>query len=218
MRAISKLGFALIAVLMLFGCATDPLPDYRYYRSAPSAAVDALAAPLLAETVEVAFFRADGVLGERPIVYSYDDEPQKLSQYHYQLWTDPPGAWIQRRIVDLLGNYRISPLVSPRASPRSEPSQLTGTIERFERIKNATGGQWRVAVALRLRLEAHRASVPLLEKRYEVMLDVAGDTIANSVDSFGQAVDQITAQFVQDLRLTLANAARNGAPAARVGN
>ncbi len=206
MRAALKLCFAISATLLLWACATDPLPDYRYYRPAPSKVVSALPAPLLTDSLEVAFFRADGVLGERPIVYSYDDEPQKLSQYHYQLWTDPPGAWIQRRVVDVLANYQIAPLVSPRASPRSEPSQLTGTIERFERIKSPVGGQWRVAVALRLRLEAHRASAPMLEKRYEVMLDVDGDMIADSVDSFGLAIDQITAQFVQDLQAHLARA------------
>jgi cholesterol transport system auxiliary component len=187
----------LLLLLGLVGCATNPLPDYRYYRPSPSLPVSALAKPLLSDTIEVQYFRADGVLGERPIVYTSSDEPQKLSQYHYQLWTDPPGAILQRRMSDLLAQYGIAKRLTVRASAREEPIQLTGTIERLERIKSGAGTQ--VAVALRLRLEAHRAQTPMLEKRYEKLLSVSDDSISASVHAFGLACDQITAEFVQDL-------------------
>ncbi len=189
----------LTLVALLSACATDPLPDYRYYRPAPSASVAALSSPLLDRALEIEVLRADGMLGERPIAYTLAEEPGKLSQYHYQLWTDPPGSILQRRLVDLFANYRIAPLVTPRASPRAEPYQLIGTIEQLERIK-FSDERYEVAVALRLRLEAHRGQAPMIEKVYRKQLPVSSREINATVDAFGVAVDQIAADLLADLQ------------------
>ena len=192
-----RLLSALCAVGLLAGCATEPLPDYRYYRPLPPQAVQALASPKLVGGLVVDAFRARGVLSERPILYANAEQPQRLLQYHYQLWIDPPGAILQRRFVDLLSNYRVAEYVSDRASPRAEPAMLTGEIERFERVKHAAG--WRIIVGLRIRIEAPRSAAPILDKYYEESREVAADNLSESVDGFGAAIDAIAARLVVDL-------------------
>lgn len=197
---IRRLLSALL-VASLAGCATEPLPDYRYYRPLPPAAVQALASPKLAGGLVVDAFRARGVLSERPILYAKADQPQRLLQYHYQLWIDPPGAILQRRFVDLLNGYKVAEYVSDRRSPRAEPIMLTGEIERFERVKHAAG--WRIVVGLRIRIEAPRSAAPILDKHYEEAREVAADNLSESVDAFGAAVDAIAARLVVDLPSTV---------------
>jgi cholesterol transport system auxiliary component len=191
-------SFGVILAMLVSACATDPLPDYRYYRPHALLTPTALPLPALTSVLEVEAFRADGVFGERPIVYSFAEEPQKLSQYHYQLWTDPPGAILQRRFVDVLAAIKVAPLVTARASPRAEPTKLTGIIERLERVRIAPG-TWQIAVKLRIRIESHRGDKPLLERTYERSLDVADDTISASVERFGQALDGIAEAVAHDL-------------------
>jgi cholesterol transport system auxiliary component len=195
----SRFCLGVVLSALLSACATDPLPDYRYYRPAASAPVAALANPLLDRALEIEVLRADGMLGERPIAYTLANEPGKLSQYHYQLWTDPPGSILQRRLIDLFANYRVAPLVTPRASPRAEPYQLVGIIEQLERIK-FSDERYEVAVALRLRLEAHRGAAPIVEKVYRKQLSVSSREINATVDAFGVAVDQIAADLLVDLQ------------------
>lgn len=200
---LARLGFITLLILLLNACGTtDPLPDYRYFRL-PKVSVSqasAQAKPLFNEAIEVQAFRADGVFGERPIVYSLPAEPERLLQYHYQLWTDPPGLILQRRFVDLMQLHRLAPMISARTSPRAEPMVLSGHIERLERIKPTSESEpWKVVVSLRLRLERHRGAQPVLERSYEEFQDAAGDNIHASVLAFGAAVDAIAARWAADL-------------------
>jgi len=194
---------ALLALLSACG-SVDPLPDYRFFRL-PKASVspaDAQAKALFDEPVEVQAFRADGVIGERPMVYTLAKEPERLLQYHYQIWSDPPALFLQRRFVSLMQQHQLAPQVSARISPRAEPMVLSGQIERFERVKPASDSEpWQVVVSLRLRLERHRGAQPVLERSYEERKDAEGDDIRASVLAFGAAVDAIGARWAADLAL-----------------
>lgn len=195
--------FITTLLLTLAACGSiEPLPDYRFFRL-PKASLNTdsiQAKPIFTETIEVQAFRADGVFGERPIVYSLSAEPERLLQYHYQLWTDPPGLILQRRFVDLMQLHQLAPMISARTSPRAEPMVLSGHIERLERVKPALATEpWQVVVSLRLRLERHRGTQPVLERSYEERRDAAGDDIHASVLAFGAAVDAIAARWAADL-------------------
>ncbi len=201
---VARLTLLIALLLALASCGTtDPLPDYRFFRLAKVAAkldTPPVAAPMFNEPVEVQAFRADGVFGERPIVYSLAAEPERLLQYHYQLWTDPPGLILQRRFVDLMQLHQLAPHVSARTSPRAEPMVLSGHIERLERVKPTIVSEpWQVVVSLRLRLESHRGTQPILERSYEERRDAAGDDIHASVLAFGTAIDAISARWSADL-------------------
>lgn len=193
------LGWTGIAfALAMCGCSTAPLPDYRYYRPKDINVPLALARPVIEGALQIDGFRADGVFGERPIAYSAESEPQKLLQYHYQLWTDPPGAILQRRFIDVLAAMKLASSVTARASVRSEPYKLSAVIERLERVKRLSGA-WEVVVKLRVQVEAPRAILPLLERTYERKAAATGDSISESIELLGYAVDDIAENVARDL-------------------
>lgn len=185
------------ALLWLAGCATEPVPDFRYFRFADPTPLQRLPAPTLQLPLVVEPFRADGVMGERPILYATRSETVRLSQYHYQLWNDPPPVLVRQRLMDQLASAAVAPLVTERLSPRVEALRLQGRIEEFQRVRDPAGDQ--VVVTVLLRLERDRVGWPLIERRFRQQLPVDGDGIEPSVRVFGQAVDAIAAELVQAL-------------------
>ena len=191
------IGIVLV-LLATYGCSTAPLPDYRYYRPKDINKPVALARPVIEGALQIDGFRADGVFGERPIAYSAESDPQKLLQYHYQLWTDPPGAILQRRFIDVLAAMKLATSVTARASVRAEPYKLSGIIERLERVKRLSGS-WEVVVKLRIRVESPRGTLPMLEQIYERRSAATGDSISESIELLGHAVDDIAENVARDL-------------------
>lgn len=191
-------GATLLLLLLLAGCAAStPIPDFRYFRFGEPTQVERLPTPALALPLVVEAFRADGVMGERPILYATRSETVRLSQYHYQLWNDPPPVLVRQRLMDQLAAAAIAPVVTERLSPRVEAFRLQGRIEEFQRVRSAEGDQ--VVVSMLLRLERDRLNLPLIERRYRKQLPVTGEGIEASVLAFGQAVDAIALDLLESL-------------------
>jgi cholesterol transport system auxiliary component len=136
-------------------------------------------------------------MGERPILYATRSETVRLSQYHYQLWNDPPPVLVRQRLMDQLAAAAVAPIVTERLSPRVEALRLQGRIEEFQRVRDAGGDQ--VVVSVLLRLERDRVGLPLIERRFRQQLPASGDDLEASVRVFGQAVDAIAAELLTEL-------------------
>jgi uncharacterized lipoprotein YmbA len=190
-------AFVAVVVVMLTACsAPKPLPDFRYYRLpeaavAPQSVSAPLTLPIMIETL-----RADGVRGERPMLYANSDDSLKLLQYHYQLWVDPPGSLIQSRLIERLEQARLAPLVTARLSPRGEHIRVTGQILRFERVNQGNG--WQTVVSLRLRAETNQAALPLFERTFTRTQEVQ-DGLNATATAFAQDIDAIADELVQAL-------------------
>jgi ABC-type uncharacterized transport system auxiliary subunit len=189
-----------LVLLALAACsAPEAIPDFRYYRLAPASPIDALAAPLLDKPLVVSAFRADGVHGERPILYATDADSIKVTQYHYQLWNDPPPVLVQRRLQEQLTAARVAPYVTERLSSRQPSYRLGGVIYRFERV--LVGGQaTEVVFGIRLRLEGDSNERPLVELDELVRLPVAGPRVEGAAIALSAAVDQVAVRLVDELR------------------
>ena len=189
----------LMVLLSLSGCGTTvPLPDYRYYRPKESEIPAPLAQAAIDGVLQIDGFRADGVFGQPPTPYTSQSHPQNLLQYHYHLWTDPPGAILQRRFIDVLAAMKVASSVTARASVRSESYKLSGFIERLERVKGLSGN-WTVVVKLRIRVESPRGKLPLLEQTYERNSAADSDSVSESIGLIGSAVDDIAQAVAHDL-------------------
>ncbi len=203
----------LLMLLMLAGCAaTAPVPDFRYFRFGEPVGVQRLSAPTLGLPLVVEPFRADGVMGERPILYATRSETVRLSQYHYQLWNDPPPVLVRQRLMDQLAAAAVAPVVTERLSPRVQAFRLQGRIEEFQRIRDPAGDQ--VVVSVLLRLERDQIGLPLIERRYRKQLAVTGDGIEAAVLAFGQSVDALAGELIDDLAALPAESQRGDAPGA----
>ena len=191
--------FALAAVLSVAGCAGAPgIPETTYFRLPPRAAMPAQTEPTRAYPIVVDTLLADGLHSDQAIIYSLDPAGARLRAYHYQLWVDPPVRMLQRRLIGALRDANVAPLVADRLPIQTQALRVEGRIERFERIKLASGG-YTVAVALSLRADLRDGQPPLVIKEYSRELPVAGDTVRDSVDAIAKALDEIYAEFVADL-------------------
>jgi uncharacterized lipoprotein YmbA len=191
-------AFAIAAATLLSGCASGPgIPETTYYRLPPRADAAPLPAPLFDTPVVVETFLADGLHSDQALLYALDPEGGQLRAYHYQLWVDPPVRMLQRRLMGTLRQAQVAPLVVDRLPAQSAAVRVTGRIERFERIPAGDG--WRVSVALGLRADRPGREGPLMVRRYREDVAVSGNTVADSVQSIGAALDRIFAAFVADL-------------------
>ena len=189
----------LVLVLLLGGCATSPgIPDTTYFRLPPRKPMAAAERPVSVQPIVVETLLADGLHSDQAIIYSLDPEGARLRAYHYQLWVDPPVRMLQRRMIGALRDARVAGIVTDRLPAQVASMKVEGRIERFERVKTATG--WHVAVSLSLRADARDGKPPLVLREYAVELPTDGDSVRDSVNAMGAALDQIFEQFVTELR------------------
>ena len=150
-------------------------------------------------------FRADGVHGERPILYANDADSLKTSQYHYQLWNDPPPTMVQRRLQEIFTKAGVASYVTDRLGLREPAYRLQGSIYRFERVL-VEGQPQEVVVGIRLRLLADTGSKPYFESDELVRLPVSGDRVEDSAVALTAGIDEIGRRFIAALQ------ARRGQP------
>lgn len=190
----------LLVVLALVACSTpEAIPDFRYYRLAPPSVPERLPQLLLDRPLVLEAFRADGVHGERPMLYATDPDSLRITQYHYQLWNDPPPVMVQRRMLRWLADRGVSALVTDRLSNRVSSYRLRGSIYRFERVLSQ-GVATEVVVGLRLRVDADGESLPRLELDELVRIPVNGGRVEDSSLALSQGIDQISERLVRALQ------------------
>ncbi len=199
MSATLARSLLLIAMaVMLSSCAqTSPVPDQTFYRLPPPKALPKSASEVFPLTIVVGTFAADGLYADRALIYALEPEARELRQYHYQLWTDPPTRLLQRRLVGVLRDAELAPLVID-ALPASQPAvRISGAILRFERVPTADGGQI-ASVALKLRADQPDGT-PMIDEIYRADALAEGRALGASTDAIGAAIDQVFAEFHADL-------------------
>jgi len=196
----SKLIVAAALCCVLVSCAApEAIPDFRYYRLAPAAPMTALPKPLLDRSLVLENFRADGVQAERAILYANYPDSLKLSQYHYQLWNDPPPVMLQMRLRELLSAANVSSYVTDRLAPSVKAYRLSASIYRFEHVVVA-GQASEGVLGLRMRLMADGVAIPLIERDELVRVPVSGARVEDGVIALSAAIDQIAQRLVAALQ------------------
>lgn len=189
---------ALLAscVLILIGCAQPELPRDAFHRLAVADPQSRPGPPLLPGTLEIQRLSADGLTGERPLLYAFRDEPQVLRQYSYNFWNDVPPAIVQEQLVRYLRAARAADtVVTPGLRQRAD-YELVGTIKRFEQVIGPPHG---VTVEAELGMVRVKDDKLLLLKTYRAERPSAEDTPAAAATAINEAIDHIFAHFVEDL-------------------
>ncbi len=187
----------IAALLLVAGCGTVPaVPEVRYYRLPPGEELPNAETAAFQQALVVEPLSADGVYNDQSILYALKPGGS-LKNYHYQLWSDPPGRMLQRRLIANLRSARMAPLVTDRL-PASQPSlRLTGLIERFERVRIGED-RWQVYVALQFRLDGNDDQ-HLLTRSYRAEVPAESASIQATVRAFARAIDQCFAELRGDL-------------------
>lgn len=190
---------AAVLTLVLAGCqgGSDPAPVDRFYRIAISTP-EMPEGPSLPGTVMVDRLDADGLMRERPVVYSMDADGFSLAQHEYDYWVEPPARLLQAELVRYLRSAGIArSVVTPELRVESD-FEVIGTVRRFERLIGRSAP--RVAVTLELALVDRAGDRPRVVKTYSAEIVCPDDTVDASVSAFNEAIAAIFAEFLIDIR------------------
>lgn len=134
MHSLARWTTVLSLVLLVAACAQKEVPRDHFYRLDPGSPTRAFKTPRVDGIVEVARFSAVGLAGQRPLVYSEENNPTQALAYHYHFWEETPGAMLQARMVSYLRAANLARKVVTPDLRVDADYVITGRIQRLERI------------------------------------------------------------------------------------
>lgn len=199
---------ALLALAALGGCGgAPPVPRDHYYRVlvAPPPASETILFPGI---VSVAPLDADGLLRERPLLFSASGEPHEMQQHDYYYWTDPPPHMLQGQLVDYLRHSGVAGSVVTSDLRVASDYEITGRIKRLERLLG--GGPPRAVAEIELALIETANNRLVVVQTYQAEARSDDDSVESSIRALNEAVGNIFGRFVADAGLRYTAQQRSG--------
>lgn len=185
------------AILLLAGCQSLPsVPVHKYYRLQALAAAghDTKATVLLSGALAVRPLRAEGLYGERAIVFS-DAQQRSLQQYHYHHWFYSPEQLVQEHLAERLRQSGIATEVKLAERGNDGQYLVSGRILRFDMV---LASQPMAAATLELRLE--KANRVLWRQTYAAKVATVDGSMTGFAATMDIALARIYGEFLGDLR------------------
>ena len=183
--------FLVLAVAgSLAACATPEVPKEQYFRliAAPG---DIHAGKPLEGGIEVPPFDADGVMQERPLLFTADGGHQ-LEQRNYAYWTNTPPQMLRDQLITYLRAAQLSPQVTPSELRVDAKYVIHGTVRRLEQTANPDGGTIEIELAL---LERDKDDI-IVSKVFHVDEKTNSDKIGDAVTALNDGMNKIFHDFV----------------------
>lgn len=151
---------------------------------------------MLRGVLAVATLDADGLLRERPLLYSASGKSYELQQHDYRYWIDPPPRMLQNQLIDYLRSSGLAgTVVAPDLRVEADYN-LSGRIKRLERLLG--GGPPRVVAELELALVENSSQRLILVRSYDAEVLADDESIIASVTALNAALSRIFEDFLVD--------------------
>jgi ABC-type uncharacterized transport system auxiliary subunit len=193
----------LLLAPLLAGClgSAPPVPRDHYYRLLVPMPAESGAEALLPGVMTVELLQADGLLRERPLLYTGGAQSSELLQHNYHYWNDVPPRMLQDQMVTYLRRSSAASLVvTPDTRVRAD-YQVSGKAKRFERLVGE--GTPKVVVEIELALLRLSDDALLVVDTYTAEEIAADDSVEASV----VAMNRATARVFDDFLVALHRAA-----------
>jgi len=194
----------LLLAPLLAGClgSAPPVPRDHYYRllvpMPPESATETSGAALLPGVMTVEPLLADGLLRERPLLFSADGAATELQQHNYHYWNDVPPRMLQDQMVTYLRRSGAAGLVvTPDTRVRAD-YRVSGKAKRFERLVG--DGAPKVVVEIELALQRLSDDALLVVDTYTAEEPAADDSVGASIEALNAATARGLDAFLGDLR------------------
>jgi ABC-type uncharacterized transport system auxiliary subunit len=189
---------ALAVVLALAACSQPPLPRDHFYRLSGGVPAMRYDPAPLEGSLGVIRLRADGLVTQRPILFTSRERPNRLEQHSYQYWVESPPLMLRDALVDYLREAGAATSVTVGEARRPSGCELTGTLRRMEHI--TAGGQPSTAlIEIEFMLERANDRAVLLHRTYRAEQVAADLTIDATATAFDSALGALFARLVADL-------------------
>ncbi len=89
--------------------------------------------------IEIVPFAGEGVMSERPLLFTADGG-RKLEQRNYAYWTDAPPQMLRDQLVTYLREAGVADSVAPSELRLESAYVVRGTIRRLEQLVGSSSG------------------------------------------------------------------------------
>ena len=185
----------LVGILLIAACAAPTVPKEQYFRLVATPATEKLAHPFTG-IVEAAPLSADGVTGERPLLYTANGGT-KLEQRNYAYWTELPTAMIRDQLVAYLRSAGAADQVVPSELRIGALYRIRGEIKRLEQSagdKNDTG-----ILELELSVIDESTDQLIMSKVYHAETPAADHSIDGAVAALNAGLQDVLKRFAADI-------------------
>jgi ABC-type uncharacterized transport system auxiliary subunit len=189
--------FVLLPIFaMLAGCfgAAPPVPKEQYFRLMAAQPAER-ASGQISGGIEVVPFTGEGVMSERPLLFSADGG-RKLEQRNYAYWTDAPPQMLRDQLVAYLRQAGVADSVVPSELRIESAYAVRGTIKRLEQLVGSNTG---AVISLELAVLENGSDRLILSKIYTAERPTSGESIDDAVAALNDGLDEIFAAFASDL-------------------
>lgn len=189
-----RIVLILPVLALLVACAAPPVPKEQYFR------LIADAAPAKIErsvdgAVEIAPFSGEGVLGERPLLFTANGG-LKLEQRSYAYWTDPPATMVRDELVSYLRSAGAAEKIVSSELRVDAKYLIEGKLHRLEQVIDGKNGG---AVEIELSLIEKATDALILSNVYKFEEPADDDSIDAAVTALNKALNDVFAKFTADL-------------------
>ena len=182
--------------LLLAGClgSAPPVPRDHFYRLVVSGPAEPAGRGLLPGVLSIEPLQAEGLLHERPLLYSESGKPHEVQQHDYHYWADAPPRMLQDQMVAYLRRGGIArSVVTPEMRVRAD-YRVLGKAKRLERLLG--GGPPRVFVELELVLVRLSDGGVVVAETYSEEDPAADGSVKASVMALNRATGRIFDRFI----------------------
>ena len=193
----ARSALSVLSVLLLMSCSAGSVPRSYFYRIDTSVGSNAAASgPTLNGVLVVERFSADGLVDERPILYS-NGTSLEVRQHHYHYWVEPPTDMLQEQMAAYLRAQNAATMVTTPEMRVPPDYVLRGRLNRFERTLGT--GSDEVLIETRMSLTDVGKNQLLWTDTYRVKVEPAGDDMLAAIEAFNRGVMTIFARFTRDI-------------------
>jgi ABC-type uncharacterized transport system auxiliary subunit len=197
MKRIAAL-FAIAPLLTACLGSAPPVPRDHYYRLLVPTPVESDAQALLPGVMMVELLQADGLLRERPLLYSRSGASYELQQHNYHYWNEVPPRMLQDQMVAYLRRSGVAGLVvTPDMRLRAD-YQVSGKARRLERLLG--GGPPRVFVEIELALLRLSDERVLVVDTFTAEEPAGDDSVEAAIIALNRATAEIFERFLSQIR------------------
>ena len=195
MRHVRSLAL-LPLVAALAGCfgSAPPVPKEQYFRLIADAPAATSAKPI-SGGIEVVPFSAEGVMSERPLLFTADGG-RKLEQRNYAYWTDAPPQMLRDQLVAYLREATVADRVAPSELRLETAYTVRGTVKRLEQLVGSRSG---AVISLEIAVIEKSNDRLILSEVYTAEKPTSGESIDDAVSALNEGLDEIFAAFTTDL-------------------
>ncbi len=184
--------------LALVACSQPPVPRDQFYRLTGGAPSARFATPPIDGSLAVNRLRADGLVSQRPILFTSREQPHRLEQHNYDYWVEIPPVMLRDALMVYFEQANLAHTVVLGDARHRAGCELSATLRRMEHITEA-GKPSTAVIEIQVRLQRVNDRAMLLSRTYHVEQVAAGLTVDATATAFDQALAALFARLLSDL-------------------